>query len=62
MNFTNLSLPLLLGGAAALAGLVGEPARAAAIGERARERVREQYLGLRHLGQYADLLERLGLW
>ncbi len=48
--------------AAALAELVGEPARAAAIGERARERVREQYLGLRHLGQYADLLERLGLW
>ena len=47
--------------AAALAALVAEPARAAAIGRRARERVREHYLGLRHLGQYADLLERPGL-
>lgn len=48
--------------ASALAALIGEPSRAAAIGAAARERVRDRYLGLRHLGQYADLLERLGLW
>ena len=48
--------------ARALAALIGGPDRAAAIGAAARERVRDRYLGLRHLGQYADLLERLGLW
>jgi trehalose synthase len=36
-----------------------EPAFAAQLGRNARERVREQFLGLRHLEQYADLIERV---
>ncbi len=48
--------------AEALGALIASPERAAAVGEAARERVRQRFLGLRHLGEYADLLERLGLW
>jgi len=36
--------------------LLSEPEFARRLGERGRERVREQYLGLRHLIQYAELL------
>ncbi len=46
----------------ALAVLIQEPVRAAGIAESARDRVRDHFLGIRHLGQYADLMERLGLW
>jgi trehalose synthase len=40
----------------ALATLLGDPERAERMGQAARERVREQFLGIRHLLQYADLL------
>jgi trehalose synthase len=40
-------------------GLLNEPNRAAAMGARALERVREHFLGARHLMQYVDLIERL---
>jgi trehalose synthase len=40
-------------------GLLNDPDRAAAMGERALERVREHFLGARHLMQYVDLIERL---
>ncbi len=43
----------------AVVGLIREPARARAIGERAREEVRAQFLGPRHLRQYVDLFEAL---
>jgi trehalose synthase len=36
--------------------LLAEPSLARRLGEQARERVRERYLGVRHLIQYADLL------
>jgi trehalose synthase len=36
--------------------LLGDPARATAIGEAARDRVREQFLAPRHLLQYVDVL------
>jgi trehalose synthase len=49
----------LEGFAAAVVGLIREPPRARAIGERAREEVRELFLGPRHLRQYVDLFERL---
>jgi trehalose synthase len=45
--------------AQAVAGLLAEPARAELMGVRAKERVRELFLGARHLEQYADLFERL---
>jgi trehalose synthase len=48
--------------AGALAGLLADGERAATIGQAARERVRERYLGIRHLMQYAELLERAGAW
>ena len=44
---------------AALDRLLGDEALAARLGENARERVREQYLGDRHLMQYVDLFEQL---
>ncbi len=43
----------------AVLSLLGEPSRARAMGERAREAVRERFLGPRHLRQYVDLFERL---
>ncbi len=45
--------------AQALRGLIADPARARRLGEAARERVRERYLGIRHLIEYARLIERL---
>lgn len=45
----------------ALAILIADAERAAAIGEAAHERVRDRYLGIRHLMQYAELMERIGL-
>jgi trehalose synthase len=44
---------------AAVGRLLREPAHAARLGEAARERVREQFLGTRQLIQYLDLLDRL---
>jgi trehalose synthase len=43
--------------AAAIDDLLGDPGRAREIGEAARQRVLEQFLGTRHLVQYMDLLE-----
>ena len=45
---------------AALADLMGEPERAAAMGDAGRESVREHFLEPRHLEQWVALLERLG--
>lgn len=44
---------------AAVTSLVNEPERARSMGEKARERVRAEFLGPRHLIQYIDLLESL---
>jgi trehalose synthase len=49
----------LPGFARAVARLLADPAAASEMGERARERVRQAYLGPRHLRQYVDLFERL---
>ena len=49
----------LLGFADVVLGLLQEPERARAIGERARDAVRELFLGPRHLRQYVDLFEQL---
>jgi trehalose synthase len=55
-----LENPLDLGEfAAAVAGLLGDPERAAAIGDAARESVRENFLEDRHTLQYVDLLDRV---
>ena len=43
----------------AVVELIHHPGEALALGERAREHVRDQFLGPRHLGQYVDLLERV---
>jgi trehalose synthase len=43
--------------AAAIDELLGDPRRAREIGEAARQRVLEDFLGTRHLVQYMDLLE-----
>jgi trehalose synthase len=43
----------------ALCGLLCEPERMVAIGAAARERVRENFLGLDHLLRYAALIERI---
>ena len=43
----------------AVVDLFEHPGEAAAMGERAREHVRESFLGPRHLGQYVELFERL---
>jgi trehalose synthase len=49
-----------LGGfAKAVAGLLDDSRRAGELGERAREHVREQFLGPRHLRQYVDLFAQL---
>jgi trehalose synthase len=47
------------GFADAVVSLIADPARAQAMGERAREEVRELFLGPRHLRQYVDLFEQL---
>ena len=44
---------------ARLRELLAQPERAEALGRRARETVRERFLSVRHLGQYAELIERL---
>jgi trehalose synthase len=49
----------LRGFADAVVSLIDDPARAQAMGERAREEVRELFLGPRHLRQYVDLFEQL---
>jgi trehalose synthase len=49
----------LAGFADAVSGLLADQPRARAMGERAREEVREMFLGPRHLRQYVDLFERL---
>jgi trehalose synthase len=49
----------LAGFADAVVGLIRQPARAKEIGERARETVRELFLGPRHLRQYVELFEAL---
>ncbi len=43
----------------AVDGLLRDPARAGRLGEAARERVRNRFLGTRHLIQYLDLLDHL---
>jgi trehalose synthase len=43
----------------AVVELLGDPARAALMGERARRRVRDEYLGPRLLRQFLRLIERL---
>ena len=45
--------------ALAIDGLLGDRARAEAIGAAARERVRGSFLGTRHLVQYMELIERM---
>jgi len=40
-----------------VSGLLDDPYRAERMGEAAQMRVREMFLGPRHLGQYVDLLE-----
>jgi trehalose synthase len=40
--------------------LLDDPAAAAAMGREARQRVRSQFLGVRSLTQYLDLIERVG--
>ncbi len=45
--------------AAALRRLLEDRIYAEGLGQNARQRVREQYLGVRHLSQYAELLKRL---
>jgi trehalose synthase len=44
---------------AAVDGLLRDPVRAARLGEAARERIRTEFLGTRHLMQYLNLLDRL---
>ena len=45
--------------ATALHSLLEDPPRAEAIGKRARERVRDRFLGMGHLVRYAHLFERI---
>jgi trehalose synthase len=45
--------------AAALSGLLEDPARAEAMGAAARERVQDHFLGVGHLLRYAKLIEAL---
>jgi trehalose synthase len=47
------------GYSAALLDLLGDPARAKAMGAAAMARIRESFLGSRHLGQYLELLTKL---
>ena len=44
---------------AALEKMLGDDDLARRLGDNARERVRDRYLGDRHLTQYVDLFERL---
>ena len=46
--------------AAALAGVLADPARAAALGEAGHARVRDHLLNIRQLADYARLLESIG--
>lgn len=50
----------LEGFAASVRNLLEDPARCEQIGAAARERVRNQFLGVRHLLQYAAVFEKLG--
>lgn len=43
----------------AIDGLLADPARAAKMGSAARERVRREFLGTRHLAQYMGLIESM---
>jgi trehalose synthase len=43
----------------AVVDLLSNPAAAAAMGARAQARVREEFLGPRHLAQYVELIERV---
>lgn len=45
--------------AEAVAALLADPARAAALGERAAARARERFLGMRHLIDFGDLVARV---
>jgi len=49
----------LAAAAAAIDGLLADPDRARQIGEAARQRVLERFLGTRHLTQYMALIERM---
>lgn len=49
----------LAGFGSALRGLLSDSARAERIGASAQERVRDEFLGARHLTEYVDLLERV---
>jgi trehalose synthase len=49
----------LAGFAAAVVDLLNDPEKARRIGEKARERVREHFLGVRHLEEYVDVFERV---
>ena len=52
--------PLDLGAfGGAIMRLMGDPELARRIGEAARERIRDEFLGTRHLIQYLRLLDRL---
>ena len=44
---------------AAVAGVIGDPARAATLGEEARRRVQDRYLPTRYLGAYLELFLQL---
>ena len=50
----------LEGFARAIRGLLDDPDRAAKLGEAARRRIREGFLGIHRLGQYVDLVASLG--
>jgi trehalose synthase len=43
----------------AVVGLLADPAAAAAMGGRAQTRVRDEFLGPRHLAQYVELFRRV---
>jgi trehalose synthase len=45
--------------AAAVCGLLNEPERARSMGERAQARVKSDFLGSRHLGQYVEICAEL---
>jgi trehalose synthase len=49
----------LAGFGAAVRGLLSDPERAQRIGAAAQARVRQEFLGVRHLTQYVDLFERV---
>jgi trehalose synthase len=47
---------------AALRRVLLEPELAARLGDAAQQQVREEYLGVRHLRQYAELITRIDRW